>query len=172
MTSKFSSLEQLVEFWTKLSTKRSQVTGIQTFFKWCFKCHHPSPTVCLFVCLWVFVPLENFSLVLRRHHCRWRAANFDLCSALIAIEQWGSLACHTYCDTGHPFIMVISEDPWHNYCRTFSSETVTICFYDLGVSRLGFEHPTFHLQSKRSSPLRHRRGSPPVKPKGTGKRED
>ena len=23
----------------------------------------------------------------------------------------GSLACHTYCDTGHPFIMVIPEDP-------------------------------------------------------------
>ena len=23
----------------------------------------------------------------------------------------GSLACHTYSDTGHPFIMVISEDP-------------------------------------------------------------
>ena len=23
----------------------------------------------------------------------------------------GSLACHTYCDTGHMFIMVISEDP-------------------------------------------------------------
>ena len=23
----------------------------------------------------------------RRHHCRWRAANFDLCSAIIAIEQ-------------------------------------------------------------------------------------
>ena len=22
-----------------------------------------------------------------------------------------SLLCHTYCDTGHPFIMVISEDP-------------------------------------------------------------
>ena len=26
-----------------------------------------------------------------------------------------SLACHTYCDTGHPFIMVISEDPWHSH---------------------------------------------------------
>ena len=25
----------------------------------------------------------------------------------------GSLACHTYCYTGHPFIMTISEDPWH-----------------------------------------------------------
>ena len=24
-----------------------------------------------------------------------------------------SLACNTYCDTGHPFIMIISEDPWH-----------------------------------------------------------
>ena len=27
----------------------------------------------------------------------------------------GSLACHTYCDTGHPFIMVISEDPSHSH---------------------------------------------------------
>ena len=26
----------------------------------------------------------------------------------------GSLACHNYCDTGHPFIMVISEDLWHS----------------------------------------------------------
>ena len=32
----------------------------------------------------------GFSSHLRwtRHHSRWRAANFDLCSALIAIEQW------------------------------------------------------------------------------------
>ena len=27
----------------------------------------------------------------------------------------GSLACHTYCDTGQSFIMVISENPWHSY---------------------------------------------------------
>ena len=27
------------------------------------------------------------------------------------LSSEGSLACHTYCDTGHPFIMVISEDP-------------------------------------------------------------
>ena len=25
----------------------------------------------------------------------------------------GSLACHTFCDTGHPFITVISEDLIH-----------------------------------------------------------
>ena len=54
---------------------------------------------CSFVCLGVFVPLENLSLIRRRHHCRWRAskfdlcsaltAKFDLCSALMAIQQWG-----------------------------------------------------------------------------------
>ena len=27
------------------------------------------------------------------------------------LSSEGSLACHTYCDTGHPFITVISEDP-------------------------------------------------------------
>ena len=44
---------------------------------------------CLFVCLDFIVPLENFSLIWRGHHYRWRAVNFDLCSALMAIEQWG-----------------------------------------------------------------------------------
>ena len=27
-------------------------------------------------CFEFFVPFENFSLIWRRHHCRWRAANF------------------------------------------------------------------------------------------------
>ena len=36
--------------------------------------------------LGVLIPL---SLIWRRHHDRWSAANFDLCSALIAIERWG-----------------------------------------------------------------------------------
>ena len=27
------------------------------------------------------------------------------------LSNEGSLVCHNYCDTGHPFIMVISEDP-------------------------------------------------------------
>ena len=43
----------------------------------------------MFVCLEFFVPLENFWLIWRHYHSRWRAANFDLCSALLAIEQWG-----------------------------------------------------------------------------------
>ena len=27
------------------------------------------------------------------------------------LSSKGSYACHTCCDTGHPFMMVISEDP-------------------------------------------------------------
>ena len=45
--------------------------------------------ICLFVCLGLFVPLEIFSLIYRRLHYRWRADKFELCSALMAIEQWG-----------------------------------------------------------------------------------
>ena len=45
----------------------------------------------LFVYSEFIVPLENFSLIWIRHQCQWRAANFDLCSALMAIEQWGFL---------------------------------------------------------------------------------
>ena len=43
-----------------------------------------------FVCsIVVFRPTRECSLIWRRHHCRWRAADFDLWSALMAIEQWG-----------------------------------------------------------------------------------
>ena len=42
-----------------------------------------------FVCLWFIIALEKLSLIWRRHHCRWRTANFDLCSPLMTIEQWG-----------------------------------------------------------------------------------
>ena len=31
------------------------------------------------------------------------------------LSSKGSLAWHTYCDTGLPFKMVISEDPWHSH---------------------------------------------------------
>ena len=77
--------------------------------------------ICLFVCLfvWLFVclgfivPLENFSLTWRRHHYRWKAANVDLCSALMAIKKWGFFSVPHLLWDGHPFIMVISEDLWH-----------------------------------------------------------
>ena len=101
--------------------------------------------VCLFVCLGFIVPLENCSPIWRRHHCRWRAANFDLCSTLMAIEQWGFFSVQ--------HLLVISEDPLHSHLLT---RAVTTCLYDSGMSRLGCEHPTFRLRDQRSNPLHHR----------------
>ena len=43
--------------------------------------------VWLFV-LGILVPFENCLLICRRRHCRLRTANFDLCSAVMATEQW------------------------------------------------------------------------------------
>ena len=49
--------------------------------------------IILFVCLFAFwdffSPLENFSLIWRHHHYRWKAAIFLLCLALMTIWQWG-----------------------------------------------------------------------------------
>ena len=43
---------------------------------------------------------------------RYRAAKFDLfCLFEFAYSSSeGSLACYSYCDTEHPFFMVISKD--------------------------------------------------------------
>ena len=71
----------------------------------------PTPTicVCLFVLFLFFVQLENFSRIQKRHNEGLQI--FTICSVHLAIEHQSSLVCHTYCDTGHPFIMVISENP-------------------------------------------------------------
>ena len=72
----------------------------------------------------------------------------------LSIED--SLACHNYCDTEHPFIMVISKYPWHSHLLpSVCSWAVTTCFYDSGLSRLGFEHPTSRLKA---NAITHRRG--------------
>ena len=68
-----------------------------------------------FVCVEFIVSLENFSLILRRHHCRWRAAKFDLCSVLMTIEQWGFFNAPHLLWHGLILYMVISEDPWHSH---------------------------------------------------------
>ena len=78
------------------------------------------------------------------------------------LSSEGCLACHTYCDTRHPFIMVISQDPRHSNLLAsvwqWSCWHVNTCFKDLSLSQLWFEHPTFHSRVERSNPLRHRRG--------------
>ena len=76
------------------------------------------------------------------------------------LSSEGSLAFHIYCDMGHSFVMTISENPWHSHLlpSIYSSGPVTTYFYDLGLSRLRFKHPTFRLRGKRSNPLHHRHG--------------
>ena len=44
------------------------------------------------IMVWVHRPTRDFSLIWNRHHYRWRAANFDLCSALMVIEHSGFLS--------------------------------------------------------------------------------
>ena len=51
--------------------------------------------------------LRNFSLICRRHHYRWRRLNYTRYSWPLSCSEH-SLACHTYCDMGHPFMIVIS----------------------------------------------------------------
>ena len=72
---------------------------------------------CLFCLIFVefFVPLENFSLIWRCHLCRWRAANFNLSSALVAIEHWGFFSLPYLLWHGASVKMVISEDLWHSH---------------------------------------------------------
>ena len=107
-----------------------------------------------FLCLGFIVPLENCSHIWRRHHYRWRAANFDLCSVLMSIEQWGFISV--------PHLLWHEASIYYGYLRGPVTLTpiaerlaVKLCHY---LSRLGFEHPTFRLRGQRSNPLRHRRG--------------
>ena len=43
-------------------------------------------------------------------------------------------------------MIILRTRDTHNYCRAFISGAVTACFYDLDLSRLGFEHQTFRLR--------------------------
>lgn len=66
---------------------------------------------CLFVCLGIIVPFDNFSLIWRCHHYRWKAGTFELCSTFIAIEQWG------FCRVPHLPWHGVSAIIWLKYCR-------------------------------------------------------
>ena len=96
----------------------------------------------LFVCLGF--PLEIFSLIWKCHHDRWKAANFYLCSAFMPIEQWGLFSVpyllwhRASIYNGH-----LRGPDTHTYCREVGSVADTNCFYEVVLSRLGFEHPTY-----------------------------
>ena len=94
---------------------------------------------------WLF---STHMMISRRHHYQWRAANFDHYPELMAIQQWGFLACQPnvtwdiclqwlsprICDT-------------HTCCQALSSGAVTTCFNKLSLSQLGFKHPAIQLSA-------------------------
>ena len=69
----------------------------------------------LFVCFGFYIPFMKFSL-----NGDITITDKGLQILTFTLHSWplscvGSLVCHTYCDTGHLFIMVISEDLWHSH---------------------------------------------------------
>jgi hypothetical protein len=66
--------------------------------------------------VWLFVCFESheqfFSYLATVTITGDRAANLDLCLAHTAFSSEGSFTCHTYCDTGPPFLMSHPKDPW------------------------------------------------------------
>ena len=112
----------------------------------------------IFVCLEFFVPLENFKSY-RLYTIT--GENFDLFLALMTIEQRGFLSVHhLLCHESSVYNGHLQgpRTDTHTYCRAFGSRAVIACFNDLGLSRLGFEHPSFRLRRELNNPLRHRRG--------------
>ena len=81
----------------------------------------------LVICLFVDVFMSDFF----SHMEKWRTANFDLCSVIIAIEQWGFFSVHVP-QTVKRGIRIYCSSPkardTHTYCRALSSGAVTTRF--------------------------------------------
>ena len=62
-----------------------------------------------------------FSLIWRRHHCRWRSGNIYLCSALMGKSNEESLMCHTFCDMREDckIVITIIHSIRINLCTTY-----------------------------------------------------
>ena len=94
---------------------------------------HMFPFTVIDFCLFeVFRPIWEFCTLLETSAWTVKVGNFLPMLALMAMSNKVSLACHTYCDTGHPFIMVISENPSH---LAFGRGAVTVTFLTNYVRR-------------------------------------
>ena len=93
---------------------------------------------CCCICLFGFFPSHSriFSLFWRRHLAGEGLQILAYARYWWLLSSEGSLTCHTYCDTGQPFIMVISE-VIHTWCRAFGGGAVTTCFNDVGLLNRG-----------------------------------
>ena len=73
---------------------------------------------CLFVCLGslVFFSLDTFSLIYGDVTITGERLQFFAYTRYSwPLSSESSLECHTFCDMGNPFMMIISEDPWYSH---------------------------------------------------------
>ena len=115
----------------------------RVYFKIKSVLHIKSEHVCLFFWFGFIVPLENVSLIWRRHHYEWRAAKFYICSALMAsVLHLLRHGASVYC--GHlqgPLTLT------HFAERSAVELSLPVFTTYIGLSRLGFEQPNFSLQN-------------------------
>jgi hypothetical protein len=110
--------------------------------------------VVLFVCLICFKLHEQFFSYLATVTITGdRAANFDLCLALTTFRREGSFTCHTYCDTGPPFLRSYPKDPWFSLLNAvhLAKEQSLPILNVLGLTRPareGLELATFWMLSE------------------------
>ena len=84
-----------------------------------------------------------------------KAANFKILT--YALHSWplSSEGCHNYCDTGHPFIMVISEDPLHSHLLpSVKQEDCPYLFLQLWSFAAGIRTPNLLLAGPTLWPTR------------------
>ena len=78
----------------------------------------------------------------------------------LSLSSEGFLASHTNCETRHPFIMVISEDPWHTHLLPSVWQwSCHYMFLRLMSVAAGIRTPNLPLWGERSYRLRHHGGT-------------
>jgi hypothetical protein len=85
-------------------------------------------------------PRAIFQLSGGCHHCRCQSCNLDLCLALTAFSSEGSFTCHTYCNTGSPFLRSCPKDEWFSLLNTvlLAKEQSLPILNVLGLTRLAW----------------------------------
>ena len=113
-----------------------------------------------FVCSEFSILFENFSIIWRRRHCRWRAASFDLCSALMAIDPWGFFSVpHLLWHRASVYNGHLRVSVTHTYCRAFGMD-LSHCFRGEGSNctasvseKLGVGRKTINKQNKQNKSI-------------------
>ena len=90
-------------------------------------CNTIKKTLIRNIFLEIFTHLEMSPLIIRAVSLTCARHSWPLSN-----EEY--LTCHTYSDSGQPFIMIISKVT-HTCCRAFGSGAVTTCFNDFALSR-------------------------------------